>query len=110
MRDKENKVKTFFNVYLFFEREHEHEQGREERGGDTESKAGSRLWSVSTEPDVGLKLMNQPWDHDLSWSHAQSVDWATQVPPKLKLLISGSVFAFTGTPVGNVGNATLTPW
>ena len=30
--------------------------GRAERGGDTESEAGSRLQAVSTEPDVGLKL------------------------------------------------------
>ena len=29
-----------------------------EREGDTESKASSRLRAVSTEPDVGLKLMN----------------------------------------------------
>ena len=29
------------------------------REGDTESKAGSRLWAVSTEPDVGLELMNR---------------------------------------------------
>ena len=29
---------------------------RVERQGDTESKAGSRLWAVSTEPDTGLKL------------------------------------------------------
>ena len=28
------------------------------REGDTESKAGSRLWAVSTEPNVGLELMN----------------------------------------------------
>ena len=27
-----------------------------EREGDTESKAGSRLRAVSTEPDAGLKL------------------------------------------------------
>ena len=33
--------------------------GAAERGGDTESKAGSRLWAVSTEPDVGLELMNR---------------------------------------------------
>ena len=32
--------------------------GGAEREGDTESEAGSRLWAVSTEPDVGLKLMN----------------------------------------------------
>ena len=36
------------------------EQGRgREREGDTESEAGSRLWAVSTEPDVGLELTNR---------------------------------------------------
>ena len=29
-----------------------------EREGDTEFEAGSRLQAVSTEPDVGLELMN----------------------------------------------------
>ena len=29
------------------------------REGDTESKAGSRLGAVSTEPDAGLKLTNR---------------------------------------------------
>ena len=29
-----------------------------ERGGDAESKAGSRPRAVSTEPDMGLKLVN----------------------------------------------------
>ena len=29
-----------------------------EREGDTESEAGSGLLTVSTEPDVGLDLMN----------------------------------------------------
>ena len=33
-------------------------RGRAERGGDTESEAGSRLQVVSTEPNTGLKLMN----------------------------------------------------
>ena len=34
----------------------EHQQGRgRERGGDTELEAGSRLWVVGTEPDVGLE-------------------------------------------------------
>ena len=32
--------------------------GGAEREGDTESKAGSRLCAVSTEPDMGLELMN----------------------------------------------------
>ena len=31
-------------------------RGGAAREGDTESKAGSRLLAVSTEPDVGLKL------------------------------------------------------
>ena len=33
-------------------------RGGGEREGDTELEAGSRLRAVSTEPDVGLKLMN----------------------------------------------------
>ena len=46
--------KIFFNVYfLLREREREHMSE-----GDTESKAGSRLRAVSTEPDAGLELMN----------------------------------------------------
>ena len=41
------------------ERERERESGGgAEREGDTESETGSRLWAVSTEPDVGLELMN----------------------------------------------------
>ena len=35
--------------------------GGAEREGDTESKAGSRLWAVSTEPDGGLELT----DHEI---------------------------------------------
>ena len=34
-------------------------RGREEREGDTESKAGSRLPAVSTEPDVGLRFTSR---------------------------------------------------
>ena len=30
-----------------------------ERGGDTESKAGSRLRAVSAEPDAGVEVMNR---------------------------------------------------
>ena len=44
----------------FWETERGHKQGRgREREGDTESKAGSRLWTVSREPDTGLKPMNR---------------------------------------------------
>ena len=32
--------------------------GGAEREGDTESEAGSRLWAISPEPDVGLELTN----------------------------------------------------
>ena len=47
---------------FIFERERERQsesggKGRE-REGDTESKAGSRLRAVSTEPNVGLEPMN----------------------------------------------------
>ena len=44
------------------QRETEHEQGRgREREGDTESEAGSRLWAISPEPNVGLELT----DHEI---------------------------------------------
>ena len=53
-------------------------QGGAEREGDTESEAGSRLWAVSTEPDMGLELVN----HDLMiWAEVGPLtDWATQMP------------------------------
>ena len=59
------------------EGEKERERGRKgvrvwadegQREGDTESKAGSRLQAVSTEPDTGLEQTHELWDHDLSWS------------------------------------------
>ena len=34
-------------------------RGGEEREGDTESEAGSRLLAVSTEPDAGLEPMDR---------------------------------------------------
>ena len=41
-------------------RERQSVRGRgAERGEDTESEAGSRLRAGSTEPDVGLELMNR---------------------------------------------------
>ena len=33
--------------------------GGAERGGDTESEAGSRLRGISTEPDAGLEPTNR---------------------------------------------------
>ena len=47
------------NVYLFWtETEYEWGRGREKEG-DTESEAGSSLRAVSTDPDVGLELMDR---------------------------------------------------
>ena len=49
-----------------------------EREGDTESETGSRLWAVSTEPDVELELMNC---EIMTWAEVGlSTNWATQVP------------------------------
>ena len=54
--------------------------GGAEREGDTESEAGSRLWAVSTEPNVGLKLTNHKI---MTWAEVRHLtDWATQEPPK----------------------------
>ena len=52
--------------------------GGADREGDTESKAGSRLWAVSTEPDMGLKPMN----HEIvTWAEGGHLtNWATQEP------------------------------
>ena len=46
-------------IYYFCKRERQSmSRGGTEREGDTDCKTGSRLRAVSTEPDVGLKLMN----------------------------------------------------
>ena len=50
----------FFNFLkkFIFEKEREHEQGRCKEKGNTEYEAGFRLRGVSTEPNMGLELMN----------------------------------------------------
>ena len=46
--------------------------------GDIESKAGSRLWAVSTEPDTGLELTDC---EIMTWAEVgRLTDWATQAP------------------------------
>ena len=40
-------------------------EGQRERGGDTESEAGSRLRAVRTEPDAGL----EPTDREIMGSN-----------------------------------------
>ena len=67
-------------MYLFLrDRERQRKsRGGAERKGDTESEAGSRLWAVSTEPNVGLKPMNLGI---MTWAKVRRLtDWATQVP------------------------------
>ena len=68
----------FLNIYLFL-RERERQsmsEGGAERVGDTESKAGSRLWVVSTKPDVGLEL-----SEIMTWAEVRPLtDWAIQAP------------------------------
>ena len=46
-------------LIYFWERQRDRVQAEEgQRERDTESKAGSRLWAVSTQPDAGLELTN----------------------------------------------------
>ena len=75
-----NNLAFFFNVY-FWERKRatEHEWGGgAENEGNTESKAGSGLWAVSTEPSVGLELT----DYEImTWAQVECLtDQATQAP------------------------------
>ena len=45
----------------FWEKERQSARGRgAEREGDTETEIVSRLWAVSTEPDAGLELTDEP--------------------------------------------------
>ena len=69
----------------FWERQRQSMRGREAERGDTESKAGSRLWAVSTEPDVGLELTNR---EIMTWAEVgRFTEWATQAPPEIFFLI-----------------------
>ena len=52
--------------------------GGAEREGDTESETGSRLWAVSTEPDVGLELTDR---EIMTWAEVgRLTNQATQAP------------------------------
>ena len=65
----------------FWERQRQNVSGLgAEREGDTEAEAGSRLWAVSTEPDMGLELTSC---EIMTWAEVgRSTDWATQAPHK----------------------------
>ena len=52
--------------------------GKGQRKGDTESEAGSGLWTVSTELNVELERMNL---EIMTWFEVRRpVDWASQAP------------------------------
>ena len=60
-----------------------------ERGGDTESETGSRLWAVSTKPDTGLELT---YREIVTWAEVgRLTDWATQAPLILYFLMEFSI-------------------
>ena len=71
-------IKKFFLMFIFEAERQSVNGGGAEREGDTESEAGSRLWAVGTEPDVGLELTNR---EIMTWAQVgRLTDWATQVP------------------------------
>ena len=71
----EENVFFFLNVY-FWERERECRRGAE-TDGDTESKIGSRLQAVSTEPDTTLELTN----HDImTWAEVRCLTEPLRCP------------------------------
>ena len=74
-----NPFPTDFLIFLMFIYFWESvSSGGAERAGDTESKAGSRLWAVSTEADVELELTTY---EIMTWAQVRcSTDWATQKP------------------------------
>ena len=65
-------------------------EGQREREGDTESEAGSRLWAVSTEPDVGPEPVNF---EIMSWAEAgRLTNGATQAPVYTFSFLKENVF------------------
>ena len=66
-------------IYLLREREKQSVSGGgAEREGDTESKAGSRLWPVSIDPDVRLEPTNP---EIMTWAEVRRLtNWTTQIP------------------------------
>ena len=71
--------------------------GGAEREGDTESEAGSRLWAVSTEPDVGLEFTNRAIMTRAEVRHL--TDWATQAP--LKVILKKHLMSIFGGYLGS---------
>ena len=65
-------------IYFWERQRQSMSRGGAEREGDTGSKAGSRFWAVSTEPDVGLEPTSCKI---MTWAEVwRLTDWATQAP------------------------------
>ena len=79
------RLKIFFNIYSFLRDRvrQSMNRGGEEREGDTESKAGSRLGAISTEPDAGLEPTNSEITTWVEIGHV--TDSATQGPQTIFL-------------------------
>ena len=71
----------FFLMFIYFwgKERQSVSWGGAEREGDTDSEAGTRLWAVGTDPNVGLELTN----HEIvTWAEISCLTgWATQAPP-----------------------------
>ena len=82
LKPSRHSIKKQKNNVYFWERQSVSGGGAETEG-DTESEAGSRLWAVSTEHDMGL----QPMNHEImTWTKVRHLtNWATQEPQELIL-------------------------
>ena len=85
----------FFYALFIFEKDGEIvSRGGAEREGDTESVAGSRLWAVSTESNVGLEPMSR---EIMTWAEVRGLtDWAIQA------LLNGSKLISITYPDSNL--------
>ena len=82
-----------FFIYFWDRERQSMNGGGAEREGDTESEAGSRLWTISPEPDAGLELTDR---EIVTWAEgSRSTDWATQAP---QLCLFSIVFLIVGCP------------
>ena len=73
--------------------------GEGQREGDTESEIGSRLWAVSTEPNVGVEFTDC---EIMTWAEVGcSTDWASQAP------LNSSFFSFGYFPHIHLLTSTL---
>ena len=62
----------------FWERDKAWAGEGQREGGDTESEAGSRLWPVSTEPDVGLEPTNS---EIMAWAEVGRLTYSATPAP-----------------------------